>query len=77
MLHKHWQLVDETLGEADGVYIVDESGFSKKGVISRPLYVYTAGEPTVAMKAYLDWVLSDGQAQVSELGFVPLQESAN
>jgi SRSO17 transposase len=31
LLEKHWQLVDETLGEEDGVYIVDESGFPKKG----------------------------------------------
>jgi len=31
LLHKHWQLVDETLGEEDGVCIVDESGFPKKG----------------------------------------------
>jgi SRSO17 transposase len=31
LLHKHWQLVDETLGEDDAVYIVDESGFPKKG----------------------------------------------
>ena len=34
LLHKHWQLVDETLGEDDGVYIVDESGFPKKGMRS-------------------------------------------
>ncbi len=31
LLRKHWQLADETLGEEDGVYIVDESGFPKKG----------------------------------------------
>ena len=31
VLRKHWQLVDETLGEADGVYIVDGSEFPKKG----------------------------------------------
>jgi SRSO17 transposase len=31
LLQKHWQLVDETLGEDDAVYIVDESGFPKKG----------------------------------------------
>jgi len=31
LLRKHWQLVDETLGEADGVWIVDASGFPKKG----------------------------------------------
>lgn len=31
LLVKHRQLVNETLGEADGVYIVDESAFPKKG----------------------------------------------
>ena len=31
LLQKHWQLVDETLGQDDGVYIIDESGFPKKG----------------------------------------------
>jgi len=31
LLQKHWQLVDETLGEEDGVYIVDGSEFPKKG----------------------------------------------
>ena len=40
--------------------------------ISRPLYMYTAGEPTGEIKAYLDWILSDGQALVPKLGFVPL-----
>jgi phosphate transport system substrate-binding protein len=41
--------------------------------ISRPLYIYTSGEPTGQVKAYLDWVLREGQALISELGFVPLQ----
>ena len=41
--------------------------------ISRPLYMYTAGEPTGQVKAYLEWILSDGQSLVLELGFVPLQ----
>jgi len=40
--------------------------------ISRPLYMYTAGEPTGQVKAYVAWVLSDGQSLVAELGFVPL-----
>jgi SRSO17 transposase len=31
LLKKHWQLVNETLGEADGVWIIDGSGFPKKG----------------------------------------------
>lgn len=34
LLRKHWELVDETLGEEDGVWIVDGSGFPKKGTHS-------------------------------------------
>jgi phosphate transport system substrate-binding protein len=41
--------------------------------ISRPLYMYTAGEPIGQVKAYLDWILTEGQVLVLELGFVPLQ----
>ena len=40
--------------------------------ISRPLFMYTAGEPTGQIKHYMDWVLGDGQRLVPELGFVPL-----
>ncbi len=40
--------------------------------ISRPLYMYSAGEPGGHVKAYLDWVLGPGQRLVSKLGFVPL-----
>ncbi len=41
--------------------------------VSRPLYMYTAGEPTGVVKAYLDWILTEGQAIVPTLGFVPLR----
>ncbi len=41
--------------------------------IARPLYMYTAGEPRGQVKAYLEWILSEGQALVTELGFVPLK----
>ncbi|MGD2039716.1 MAG: phosphate ABC transporter substrate-binding protein [Anaerolineae bacterium] len=42
--------------------------------IARGLYIYTAGEPEGAIRAYLDWILgAQGQAIVLELGFVPLQ----
>lgn len=41
--------------------------------ISRPLFMYTAGEPSGQIKEYLDWILTDGQTLVLELGFVPLQ----
>ncbi len=41
--------------------------------ISRPLFMYIAGEPTGAVKAYMDWILGNGQALVPALGFVPLE----
>jgi len=41
--------------------------------IARPLYMYTDGEPQGAVKAYLDWVLNQGQALIAPLGFVPRQ----
>jgi len=46
---------------------------SKKYPISRPLLMYTLGEPTGKIKAYLDWCLSEaGQKIVENNGFVPL-----
>ena len=47
---------------------------AKKYPIARPLYIYTVGEPTGAVKAYLDWIKGEaGQAVVVEQGFVPYQ----
>jgi phosphate transport system substrate-binding protein len=44
--------------------------------VARPLYMYTVGEPTGAIKEYLDWIRSaEGQRIVAELGFVPLAGS--
>ena len=41
--------------------------------IARDLYMYTAGEPTGAVKDYLDWLFSsEAQQIVEELGFVPI-----
>jgi len=41
--------------------------------IARPLFVYTNGEPTGTLKAYIDWILgSEGQKIVEDLEFVPL-----
>jgi len=41
--------------------------------IARDLYMYTAGEPTGAVKDYLDWILSpEAQEIVARLGFVPI-----
>jgi phosphate transport system substrate-binding protein len=44
--------------------------------IARPLFMYTLGEPTGAVKAYLDWVHSDaGQEIVRKNGYVPLPKA--
>ena len=41
--------------------------------IARPLFVYTNGEPSGVLKAYIEWILgSEGQAVVEELEFVPI-----
>jgi phosphate transport system substrate-binding protein len=41
--------------------------------IARPLFMYTLGEPTGAVKKYMQWVHSDaGQKIVTESGYVPL-----
>ncbi len=40
--------------------------------IARELFMYTAGQPSGAVKAYLDWILTpEAQKIVTELGFVP------
>jgi phosphate transport system substrate-binding protein len=60
---------------ADGPFVLPSVRTVNDGSypISRPLFMYTAGEPINEIETYLDWILSDGQAIVSELGFVPLQ----
>jgi len=42
--------------------------------ISRPLLMYTKSEPEGAIKAYLDWILSDqGQCIIQEKGYAPVR----
>ena len=39
--------------------------------LARPLYIYVVGEPSGALKHYLDWIRSsEGQAIVDEIGYV-------
>jgi phosphate transport system substrate-binding protein len=48
---------------------------ARKGTypITRPLLIYTRGEPTGEVKQYLDWILSaEGQAIVDQLGYVSI-----
>jgi ABC-type phosphate transport system substrate-binding protein len=42
--------------------------------IARPLLIYTLGEPSGALKHFLDWTLSkDGQKIVGDIGYIPLE----
>lgn len=57
-------------------YIIPSSATVINGgyPIARELFMYTAREPSGAIKDYLDWILSpEGQAIVDDLGFVPVQ----
>ena len=43
--------------------------------ISRPLFMYTVGEPHDAVRAYLDWIKSDdGQRVLLQQGYPPLRK---
>ena len=49
------------------------TGMDKSYPISRPLYMYTAGQPTAAVRDYIQWIQGpEGQKIVADLGFVPL-----
>jgi phosphate transport system substrate-binding protein len=64
--------------DAKGPFVLPsaETVNDKSYPIARSLYMYSDGPPQGALKAYLDWVVTDGQEQVLELGFVPLQASS-
>ncbi|MFC1661245.1 phosphate ABC transporter substrate-binding protein [Gemmatimonadota bacterium] len=52
-----------------------ETAVDRSYPISRPLFMYTAGEPEGAARAYLDWILSDeGQCILVEKGYAPVRE---
>ena len=62
--------------EEGGAYVLPSipTVNDKSYPIARDLYMYTNGEPTGAIKEYLDWILSaEAQQIVAELGFVPVE----
>ncbi len=61
--------------DVDGPYVLPsvETVNDDSYPISRPLYMYTAGEPTGVVEDYVDWILDEGQSLVPKLGFVPLR----
>jgi phosphate transport system substrate-binding protein len=51
-----------------------ETSYDKSYPMTRPLYIYTNGNPRGAIKAYLDWVLSDeGQCLALKKGYAPVR----
>ena len=61
--------------EDGGPYVLPSAETVNDGeyAIARDLYMYTASEPTGAVKQYLDWIMSpEAQEIVTDLGFVPV-----
>jgi phosphate transport system substrate-binding protein len=68
----NWLKISNKKGEP-GIEPGTDVARSGKYRIARKLYLYTAGEPTGEVKAYIDWILSPaGQKIVEQEGFVPL-----
>lgn len=66
--------------EEGGAYVLPSISTvnDKTYPIARDLYMYTDGEPTGVIKAYLDWILgSEAQQIVAELGFVPASPTSS
>ena len=58
-------------------YPTIENAKNEKYPITRPLWIYSAGEPEGQAKAFLDWILApEGQKVVLDLGYVPVGEHA-
>lgn len=59
---------------SDYVYPTVQNVISGDYPISRPLYIYTSGEPAGTAKSFLDFILSpEGQNIVTEMDFVPMR----
>ena len=67
----------EGQGRAGGRATAVADAHDKSYPLARPLYIYTLGEPQGAVKAYVDWILSDaGQKIVEDSGYVPVPPDA-
>jgi phosphate transport system substrate-binding protein len=61
-------------GKSNYIYPNTENVLKGLYPISRPLYLYTNGEPSGVIKMFIDYALSDeGQKVVLEMGFVPIK----
>jgi phosphate transport system substrate-binding protein len=59
--------------KVDGVPPTVETTMNRTYPIARALHLYTLGEPTGAVKDYIEWILSEpGQTLVQKTGYVPI-----
>jgi len=71
--HVKWLAVSRTDGAA-AEHPTAEGARSGSYPIARKLYLYTAGQPSAEVTAFLEWVLSDeGQEVVAREGYVPVR----
>jgi len=70
------QKVVAVAADSSGSYVMPSVHTVNDGTypISRPLFMYTAGDRNGRIAEYLGWIRSEGQALVTELGFVPLNQ---
>ena len=62
-------------GESDCVMPTVASASDGSYAIARPLFMYTNGQPTGAIKAYMDWIMSDaGQCIIQNKGYAPIRQ---
>lgn len=69
----HVKMLKVSLKEGDTPYAPTlQNALDKKYPISRPLFMYTIGEPAGHIKEYIDWCFSDvGQKIVVDSGYIP------
>ena len=54
-----------------------ETAVDRTYPIARPLFMYSRGQPTGAVKKYLDWILSEkGQCIILKKGYAPVKASS-
>ena len=71
--HVNWLAVSKAEGDPAFEPTI-ENVLSKDYPIARPLFLYTVGEETPEVKAYIEWILdAAGQKIVAEQKFVPLK----
>jgi len=71
--NEHVKLVPVAMNGNAAVIPSVETAVDGTYPIARPLMMYTNGEPTGAIKEYMDWILSStGQAIIKDKGYAPV-----